>query len=242
MNKPAKGLKKSDPFAMEFQSTTWDTNLKTLFSKFHSFNIMYNYPGDFQRPGSFVAIQNKRFAEIAKERLDFGSLPNRGEVDPNAHDKVLKAFEDKRLKPDTNWTHLMYVLNWFIGTYFMLLGEMEHVDLVWGMFDIFTTTEGEYAGREALNIKGLNDKSHHVSVKNPVRRMNNGNWYIIACPEQPLTCVVHWVKKYKDLCRAEDNDRFYVRKARGRAKKVTLLIYFLFFILIYLTHMNSILH
>ena len=107
----------------------------------------------------------------------------------------------------------------------MLRGEVEHADLVWGMFFFFTVTEGVYAGREALNINGLNDKSLHVSVKNQVRRMNDGNWYIIACPEEPLSCVVHWLKKYKEISRAEPNDRFYVREARGRIKKVRIVIY-----------------
>ena len=73
----------------------------------------------------------------------------------------------------------------------MLHGEVENEESVWG---IFYVTEGVYAGCEALNIKGLNNKYHLVSVKNPVQCMNNRNKYIIAFPEEPLSCMVHWVK------------------------------------------------
>ena len=47
MSKIATGMKKEDRFSREFQSTTWDTMLKTLFSYFGEYGVLYKHPGDF---------------------------------------------------------------------------------------------------------------------------------------------------------------------------------------------------
>ena len=97
MKKPEKGIKETDTFAMEFQSTTWDTNFKTLFYVFKSLNILYSYPSDFNgKTGSFVAVQDKWFKEISDARPDFGAQPNRGEIDMTSHLKIDKAIKENK--------------------------------------------------------------------------------------------------------------------------------------------------
>ena len=133
MQRPAKGVDPENEFLHEHQSTTWGTNLKTLFSEFKSYGIIYSYPSDFDCDKGFVAVQNKRFEKIAKKRLDFGAKPNCGKTDMSVHEKVDAALQDYCLQPETNFQHLLWLVHWFLGCYFMLRGGIEHIELVWGM-------------------------------------------------------------------------------------------------------------
>ena len=88
-------MKKTNKHAYEYQSTMWDTCFKSLFSQFKKLGVLYNYPSDFKKDGSFVAYQNERFSKIAKDQNDFGLLSNRGEVDMESQAKISAALETK---------------------------------------------------------------------------------------------------------------------------------------------------
>ena len=82
MKKVATGLADTYTFAYEYQSTTWDTMLKTLFSYFAEHGIQYKHPNDFKSgKGTYVAILNNKFLEISKENIDFDSTPNKSAID-----------------------------------------------------------------------------------------------------------------------------------------------------------------
>ena len=132
----------------------------------------------------------KKFKLIANICSDFGALPNCGEVDLAAHDKVAVTVEDGRLKPDKEWLHLIWFVHFFIGCYFIMRGGVEMKELVGRNFIFGEVLDDNFKGRRCLKIKGLIDKSASVSVKNPTRRNTYGSMDIIECLEYTFVCVV----------------------------------------------------
>ena len=93
MSKAASGV--SGPYAYEFQSTSWDTMMKTLFSYFGEHGVQYKHPTDFMAGrGTYTAVLNHKFAMISKARVDFGSLPNRIAIDMASFAKVREALRE----------------------------------------------------------------------------------------------------------------------------------------------------
>ena len=93
MSKPAPGV--TGPYAYEFQSITWDTMLKTLFSYFGEHGVQYKHPTNFMAGrGTYTAVLNHKFAMISKARVDFGSLPNRSTIDMASFAKVREALRE----------------------------------------------------------------------------------------------------------------------------------------------------
>ena len=119
MNRAASEMNKKDKYAYDYKSTLWDTMLKTIFSELHKHHVIFNCPG------YFVDVQDNKLKLIAKVHSDFGALPNCGEVDLAAHDKVASVVEDGRLKLDKDWLHLIWLLHWFISCYFMMRRGLE---------------------------------------------------------------------------------------------------------------------
>ena len=123
MTQPAKGMKKTDKHAYKYQSTTWDTCFKSLFYQFKKLGVLYNYPSDFKKNGSFVAYQNERFLKIAKDRNDFGSLRNRGEVDMELQAKISAEIDESCLKPNDMFSNLIHLVMWLVDSLFMMCDE-----------------------------------------------------------------------------------------------------------------------
>ena len=130
MSKAAPGV--TGPYAYEFQSTTWDTMLKTLFSYFGEHGVQYKHPTDFMAGrGTYTAVLNHNFAMISKARVDFGSLPNRSTIDMASFAKVCEALREGWLKPYENFSHLTMLVNFLMGVTFMLRGREEQATLTW---------------------------------------------------------------------------------------------------------------
>ena len=94
------GLDLSHPFVYEFQSTTWGTNLKSLFLYFSKKDVNYKHLNDFMKSSvSYVAVLNKKFSQIANSHIDFGSLSNRGKIDFDSSKKVERQSKLKVSAP-----------------------------------------------------------------------------------------------------------------------------------------------
>ena len=62
---------------------------KVLFFFFGEREIQYKYPNNFKLvKGTYVVVSNKRSKEISKGRSDFGSTPNRSELDMASLPKI----------------------------------------------------------------------------------------------------------------------------------------------------------
>ena len=147
MSKLATGMKSDDAFCREFQSTTWETMLKTLFSYFGEYGVLYKHPGDFINVrGAYTALLDHKFREIAKERIDFGSLPNRSAIDFASFLKVENAVKEGKIDPYSVYNDLIMLVNFLVGVQFMLRGRAEHANLTWSNFRISEITSGKYAG------------------------------------------------------------------------------------------------
>ena len=224
--KPAPGLSDTHTHAYEYQSTTWDTMLKTLFSFFAENGIMYKHPTDFMNGrGTYTAVLNTKFAAIAKERIDFGSLPNRSAIDMSSFDKVRQAINEEWLKPHENFSDLTLLINFLLGVTFMLRGRDEHCQLTWSNIQFSTVTSGRFLGRRKLQIVSLLDKTAQVSVTNPKRRDNTDAMCAVECLSNHSTCVVYWVHYYRMLCHSEQK-RFYCYPASAKLLKVSKSIVF----------------
>ena len=244
MNKAAHGMTGTQAFAFEYQSTSWETMIKSLFSFFSEFGVLYKHPTDFQNGrGTYTAVLDRKFTKISREREDFGALPNRSAIDMASYPKIVSAIKAGELKPHTSYDDLIMLVNFLVGVSFMLRGRTEHALLNWSNFRFSKVVSGKYLGRTKLELVGLQDKSMHVSVKNPVRRDNTGCLDAVECIENKLSCVVYWVQYYRNLCPPEQV-RFYCYKAHNRLKKVSIFLY-LFILLLLLTlffnlsHRNS---
>ena len=175
MTKTAAGMKNEDGFSREFQSTSWDTMLKTLFSYFGEFRALYKHPSDFTNVrGTYTALLDHKFNEIAKECVDFGSLPNRSAINLSFFDKIANAIKEGKIKPYTVYDDLMMLINFLVGVHFMLRGRAKYTTLTWSNFRILDITSGKYTGRKKLEIVNLQDRCMHVLVKHPMRRNNTG--------------------------------------------------------------------
>ena len=94
MTKTAAGMKNEDPLSQEFQSTTWDTMLKTLFLYFGEFGVQNKHPSNFTNVrGADTALLDHKFNEVTKECIDFGSLPIRSDIDISSFHKIANAIK-----------------------------------------------------------------------------------------------------------------------------------------------------
>ena len=140
-------MKSNEDFRQEFQSTTWETMLKTLFSYFGEHGVLYKFPGDFMNVrGSFTALLDHKFKEIAKKRIDFGSLPNRSAVDLDSLQKIETAIKEGKINPYSDYDDLIMLINFLVGVQFMLRGRAEHANLTWSNLQILEIASGKYLG------------------------------------------------------------------------------------------------
>ena len=100
MSKATSGVAGTDAYAYQYQSTTWDTILKTLLSYFGEHDVQYKHPTDFMvGRGTYTTVLNHKFAMISKARVDFGSLPNRSAINMASFAKNCEALREGWLKP-----------------------------------------------------------------------------------------------------------------------------------------------
>ena len=72
---------------------TGGTMLKTLFLYFGEFGVLYKHPSDFTNVrGAYKALLDHKFNEIAKERVDFRSLPNSSAIYISSFDTIENAI------------------------------------------------------------------------------------------------------------------------------------------------------
>ena len=160
MKKVATGLADTHTFAYEYQSTTLDTILKTLFSYFADHGIQCNHPNDFKLgKGTYVAVLNKKFLEISKERIDFGSTPNKSAIDMALLPKIASAIKIGDQKPYDNFEHFKMLLNFLIGFTFMLCSRDEHHELLWKNLVFSKVISGKNIRRQKIELVNLNNKS-----------------------------------------------------------------------------------
>ena len=199
MSKAASGV--AGPYEYKYQSTSWDTMLKTLFSYFGEHGVQYKHPIDFMAGrGTYTAVLNHNFAMISKAGLDFGGLPNRSAIDMASFAKVREALREGWLKPYKNFSHLTMLVNCLMGVTFMLCGQEEQATLTWKNIRFSNVTSCKLMGRRKLEIVSLLEKTAQVSVTNPMRHDNTGVMDAVKCVNNHSTCVVHWAQYYQTLC------------------------------------------
>ena len=70
MAKAASGVADTLAYAYKYQSSIWDTILKTLFLYFGEHGVQYKHPTDFMAGHStYTAVLNPKFAMIAKSKI-----------------------------------------------------------------------------------------------------------------------------------------------------------------------------
>ena len=85
--------------------------LKTLFSYFVEQWIQYKQSNDFKLGnGTNVAVLNKQFLEISRERIYFGFTPNKSATDMVSLPKIVNAIKIGNLKPYDNFEHFRFYM------------------------------------------------------------------------------------------------------------------------------------
>ena len=75
---------------------------------------------------------------------------------------------------------------------------LQHAGLTWDNIKFSVVTEGEFAGRQNIEITGLLDKSNKLSVSNTTRRLETlKRDMICTCLEGDILCIVCRVKDFK---------------------------------------------
>ena len=135
MSKAAPGVAGTHTRMHEYQSTTLDTMLKTLFSYFGKHVVQYKQPIDVVvGQGTYTAVLNHKFAMIAKVWVDFGSLSNRSAIDMASFAKVHEALSEGWLKPCKKFSHLIVLVNFLVGVMFICCRREEQATLTWETF------------------------------------------------------------------------------------------------------------
>ena len=183
-------MKETDKHAYKYQSTTWDTCFKSLFSHFKKLGVLYNYPSDFKKDGSFVAYQNEQCSKIAKDWNNFGLLLNCGEVDMDLQAKISTAIDDGCLKPNGVFSDLIHLVMWLVGSLFIMCGGKEQTELKWCNLAFCECLSGKFAGQKLVKVTGMIDKGCHVMVSNPVCRDTDCSLDIVECVKNCNICLV----------------------------------------------------
>ena len=103
IKKVASGLTGGHRNAYEYQSTTWETMLKLLFSYFSEYGILYKHPKGFSLgKGTYIALSDKNFSDISKERINFGVFFWRSATNLESLQKKDKGMKENNLRPFDN--------------------------------------------------------------------------------------------------------------------------------------------
>ena len=187
MLKAASGVAGTD----EYQSTTWDTMLKTLFSYFGEHGVKYKHPTNFMVGwGTYAAVLNHKFAMKSKARVEFGSLPNRSAIDMASFVKVREALREGWIKPYKKFPHLTMIVNFLMVVTFMLSGKEEQDSLIWENICFSTVSSGKFIGQRKLEVFSLLNKTAQVSVTNRMRCDDTGAMDVVEYVSNHSTCVV----------------------------------------------------
>ena len=118
--------------------------------------MLYKHPSDFTNVGgAYRVLLDYKFDEIAKERVDFGSLPNSSVINISSFDKIANAIKVGKIKPCTVYDDFMMLINFLVGIHFMWRGRAEHATLILSNFQISDITSGKYLGCKKLEIVNL---------------------------------------------------------------------------------------
>ena len=111
-------------FDFDYQPSTFDTDLKTIFGIFKSNGVNYTLK-DFEKNGGFLAKLYSRWRDIATVREDFGALPFQADFDMEMDQKLSSAIETKALDYKHNYRHFMMLIIQLLGKSSMLRGAQE---------------------------------------------------------------------------------------------------------------------
>ena len=127
LKRPPKYIPKAEQgnqYSLEYQPTTFETDLKTLFGVFKKHQIFYSME-DFKEDGTWLAWLKSHWAKVATARADFGALPMQATFDPQRDKKLKTALENGILEPEGNYEHLVMLILQLLGKIMMLRGGGE---------------------------------------------------------------------------------------------------------------------
>ena len=187
MTHVARGLDPSHSFPYKFQSTTWDTNLKSLFLYFSKKGMNYNHPNDFMKSsGSHVVLLNKKLAKslILVMTLHLFLIGARFTLTLSRKLKSQSRPKDHK--------HLLYLLNFLIGVTSMLI-----------RFSMVTSWK--FTRRKIIDVIDLEDKKRHATLKNPTLHDSSCHMDAVELIDSKHTCAVYWVNYYRLICLPDQN-------------------------------------
>ena len=119
-------LTKPEVFAAaQYQPNVVNMSMKTLFSYFSKNDIWYRLMKDFNSKGSLLAYWRYAFEMAKKYQIDYGTLPNAAEFDPEWREKRAIAIKKGALDPLNNYEHHTWCLVEEVMTCNGLRGEKE---------------------------------------------------------------------------------------------------------------------
>ena len=108
-----------------YQPSTIQTFLKHIFAVLHM-NGIYIQQKEFNNyPGSYLLYWTLAFKYAASIRADFGTRPNRAQVEKDGDLKVRKAISEGKLDITSNYTHCLMYLVWMLSCSFGTRGSKE---------------------------------------------------------------------------------------------------------------------
>ena len=108
-----------------YQPTTITTYLKHVFAVL-KMNGVYIQQRDFNNyPGSYLLYWTLAFRYAATIRPDFGTRPNRAQVEKDGDLKIRKAITEGKLDLSDNYQHMLMYLTWMLSCAFGTRGSKE---------------------------------------------------------------------------------------------------------------------
>ena len=165
------------------------------------------------------------WAERITEDPDFGTGQYKARIDEMADEKVRDAFLDpnvdfnpyRPIQQATDMHHLINLLVFFTGRYFLLRGGKEISFLKWEQITFSEYDRGMDKGKRYVQLQIHSDKVNFLSLRNHTVKKGKLQFKLRESPDDPL-CPYRLIKYYSTLC-PPYQERFFCNYMTATQKK-----------------------
>lgn len=150
------------------QPNTLANRLRALMSAMKDHGVNMSLTKDLKGfNGSLDAVMKEVWVKECQKRPDFGTKPN---VRPISYrdDQLIRNYVKVKSVQEL-WNDpmgLLHIICYVLGSYFLLRGRNEHRNLSWPQvkFGVHGPNSGPLCGREYIQLCGICDKQHKITI------------------------------------------------------------------------------
>ena len=139
-------LKKDPDNPVPLAPSSFDVNMRHLFSEFREFGMEYNYDRDFNKKAEFHGILKDTWDLARKKDPSFGAADVKGEFDERADEMIRDAVAVGKLNIHSNVEEMQFYLVFCCSRYGGFRGGKEIYNAKWNQFELGTIKKGACKG------------------------------------------------------------------------------------------------